>query len=182
MTACLKPRENVRSTTPFEPRQVWAVLMIVTLLLSLTACGFRPRGYNKDLSERFSATYLDYLDDPEVGLGRELKRLITYNGGAVVEPENARITVAFSPISELARQVALSGDGSFKEYERTYTTLVQVTDNETGIMLGSREIRTTRYVQEDERRILASEEQLEISKKSAAKDLAAKILRYLEQF
>lgn len=157
-------------------------LAMVAVLFTVSACGFKPRGMHSELSERFAATHLSYSDDPEVGLGRELKRLINYNGGKVVEADAATVTVAFSPLSESARQVAISGDGSFKEYERHYTTLVRVTDNTTGLLLGSQEISAVRYVQEDERRILASEEQREVSKRSAGKDIAGKILRYLERF
>lgn len=156
--------------------------VLALVLLTLSACGFKPRGINSELSERFKATYLEYADDPEVGLGRELRRLINYNGGTVVEKDVATVTVSFTPLNDSARQVAISGDGSFKEYERTYVTLVRVTDNESGILLGSQEISAVRYVQEDDRRILASEEQREVSKRAAGKDIAGKILRYLERF
>lgn len=166
---------------PLSSRYLSLSFMLI-VLLTLLGCGFQPRGANNELSHRFDATYLSYITDPEVGLGREVRRLITYNGGTLVEKDNATVTVSFTPISDSARQVAISGDGSFKEYERHYVTLVQVTDNETGLLLGSQEISTVRYVQEDERKILASEEQREISKKSAAKDIAGKILRYLGRF
>lgn len=152
------------------------------LLTILSGCGFKLRGTDTQLSERFQHTFFDENTAIESDFAKKIKQLLTVNGANLVTRQQANIGIHITPIKAYSRQIALSGSGAIKEYERTFSTVVTLTDLKNGIQLGSRSIETTRLVQLDDRRVLAGEEQSEITKNAAEHALAQSIIRYLESF
>lgn len=157
-------------------------LVFSFLLMVLAGCGFALRGTTTPLPERFAKTYFHETLVAEDALHRRVKQLIVVSGGQLVAKDNATVGVNISAVKEQSRQIALSGNGAIKEYERTFSTTVTVTEIATSIQLGSRVLSTTRNVQLDERRVLAGEEQSSVTKEVAERALAQAVIRYLKSF
>ncbi|MPV85206.1 LPS-assembly lipoprotein LptE [Ostreibacterium oceani] len=163
----------------------WILLCLSCLLmLGNLGCGFQLKGTATQLSTRFDSTYVNPIDTlKNNGLSRQLERLINVNGGkTVANIDDASIAVNITPVTTQSRQIALSSDASLKEYERIYTTTVTVTDLQSGVQLGQRQLSSTRHVQLDDRKVLAGEEQSKITQDSAERDLAYRIMHYLTAF
>ncbi len=156
-------------------------ISLVTSLLFVASCGFHLRGYDESsqLSARFDKTYVQISDNY---LESQIKRLINNSGGKVVKDDEAITKVSISSIKKDKRQIALSGDGSLKEYEQTYNITVTVSDISNGIQLGNRKLSTIKFIQLDSRKILAGEEQSDIVKKNATRELAKRVMSYLRAF
>lgn len=151
--------------------------------LLLTACGFQLRGKaDASLSSRFATVYLSESLPREGFFYQRLHHLIIVNGGHPGAKETARTEVAVTPVVSKQRQIALSSSGTLKEYERTFTTVVTVTDLQSSIRLGSRKISSQKNIQLDDLAVLAGEEQSSIIRKAAERDLAQAVIRYLESF
>lgn len=158
------------------------LLLNCCLLMLLSGCGFALRGTTTPLPARFEKTYFHEIQHTDDTLHRRVKRLITLSGGKLVERSEASVSIALTKVEISSRQIALSGNGSVKEYERTYYTTVTVTEITTGIQLGSRVLSTKHNVQLDDRRVLAGEEQSAVTQDVAERSLAQAVMRYLKSF
>lgn len=158
------------------------ILIAVLCSFLMVGCGFKLRGIDTQLSDRFAQTYVSSGDSLESDFSRKIKQLIHVNGGQVVAREFAQLKVHVTPVKVYSRQIALSDSGAIKEFERTYSTVVTLVDLSNGIQLGSRQISTTRFIQLDDRRVLAGEEQSEVTENNAENALAQSVIRYLESF
>ncbi len=158
-------------------------ILLLTTLWVLSACGFQLRGSaNTHLSARFAKTYLVNALVTNDFFYQSIHRLIVANGGQIVDKQEALVAVNITPIRSSQRQIAISGNGALKEYERTFSTTVTLVDLSNGHQLGSREITTARNIQLDDRLVLAGEEQSAIIRREAERTLAQSIMRYLESF
>ncbi len=158
-------------------------ILLLTALWVLSACGFQLRGTaNTQLSARFNKTYLVNALVTNDFFYQSIHQLIIANGGQIVDKQAALIAVNITPIRSSQRQIALSGNGALKEYERTFSTTVTLVDLQNNKQLGSREITTTRNIQLDDRLVLAGEEQSAIIRREAERALAQSIMRYLQSF
>ncbi len=158
------------------------MILLSGMVLCLSSCGFALRGTTTPLPARFDKTYFhDTLEEQEA-LHRRVKQLIIVGGGHLVPKAQATVAVNVGPVSMSSRQIALSGNGAIKEFERTYSTTVTVTEVATGIQLGSRVLSTTRNVQLDDRRALAGEEQSAVTKDVAERALSQAVMQYLKSF
>ncbi len=156
------------------------LLLIITTTL-ITGCGFKLRGVDDagKLSDKFKKTYLSISDEY---LESQIKRLINNSGGKVVNKKEATTKVRVSSLSSKKRQIALSGDGSLREYEQTYKISVTVSDLSNGISLGTRELSTIKFIQLDKRKVLAGEEQSDVVRKAAIRNLSKRVMSYLHAF
>lgn len=155
----------------------------VSILMFLSGCGFALRGTTTPLPTRFAKTYFHETLASEDALHRRVKQLIVVGGGQLLDDTTeATVSVAVGAVQIRSRQIALSGNGAIKEFERTYSTTVTVTEMPTGIQLGSRVLSTTRNVQLDDRRVLAGEEQSSVTKEVAERALAQAVIQYLKSF
>lgn len=154
----------------------------VLIFFGLSGCGFALRGVSSPLPERFAKTYLQDVMVPNNRFQRRIEQLIVLGGGHSVERDVANVKISVSDITTYSRQIALSGNGAAKEYERTFSTTVTITDLTTGIQLGSRQLSTTRNIQLDDRNVLAGEEQSEVTQSAAEHALANAVYQYLKTF
>lgn len=160
-------------------------IMLATLILSgllLSSCGFKLRGTGIQLSAKFQKTYIDDDNINDTNFYDRIKKLIVLNGARLVDQKQAIIGVHFSPIKVSSRQIALSDNGSLKEYEKTYSTTITVIDESNDIHLGSRVITTVRNVQLDDEHVLANEEQMNTTSEDAYHTLAQSVLLYLQSY
>lgn len=155
---------------------------VVFILVSffMTACGFQLRGLSHNLSQQFSAVYMQEADNQ--AFQEKVRKLITANGGQLVAKDRATIALYLSPVTTSSRQISLSSSGSLKEYERIYRTKVTIVDLTNQTQLGSRSISNTQYLQLDDLSPLAGEEQSKISLTAAESDLAQAVMSYLSTF
>lgn len=156
----------------------WGLL----LGLCLTSCGFQLRGVSTPLADDFQQTYLLEADSNSMSFYHQIKKLLTANGGGLVEKEAAKIIINTTPIETHSRQIALANNGTLKEYERTYRTTVTVIEANSSIQLGSRTLSTVRTLQLDDSNVVAGEEQSLITQTDAERALATAVIRYLESF
>ncbi len=151
--------------------------LLISLLLA--GCGFHLRGLNSQLSGKFKKTYLVEDNDSNVNLNQEVASLITLNGGQLVDKSQAIIRLVISPLKVKSRQIAISGDSTLKEYEKTYRANITIINQNDGSQIGQRVVSSIQQQQYDEKNVLASDEQSEITKEAAIRDLANEIIRYL---
>lgn len=158
-------------------------LMInIAVGLLLSGCGFALRGTATPLPARFEKTYFADQLATDDSFERRIKQLIVLGGGTLVERDIATVSVAVSEINTHSRQIAISGSGTTKEYERDYTATVTVVDLTSGAQLGSRKLSTTRNIQLNDSNALASEAQSTITQNDAEGDLAKAVMQYLKTF
>ncbi len=157
-------------------------LFVYALLLITLGCGFHPRGLNKELSQRFEKTYIKFNGDQNSFLYNQITRLIYTNGGNIVDKQAANIMLEITPLPVKSRQVALSGNGLIKEYNYIYPLSISIIDLKTKMTVDSRLLSVNKYIQLDDRKVLASEEQTDITKNSAYRSLSSLVINYLELF
>lgn len=157
-----------------------SIVAFIFMSFLMTACGFQLRGLNHNLSQQFSAVYMQETDNQ--AFQEKIKKLITANGGQLVAKDKATIALYVSPVTVSSRQISLSSSGSLKEYERTYQTKITIVNITDQTQLGSRSITNTQYLQLDDLSPQAGEEQSKISLTAAENDLAQAVMSYLSTF
>lgn len=97
-------------------------LLVLSLIVGMTACGFHLRSLG-DLP--FESIYVQGTSAP--GIARELKRLLAGSGVKVVSsPEDAQALVELMSEQSEKRILSLSGKGTVSEYDVFYRVTFRV--------------------------------------------------------
>ncbi len=160
----------------------YVLSLSIMFSLFFSGCGFQLRGLDNQLSDKFKKTYIVWKGDVDSLFYRNVKRLITLNGGRITDKKPAQTIIYLSPIAVDSRQIALSFDGSTKEYEKNYKTTVTIVDKDSGVKLGSRTIKTVQNIQLNDSQVLAGQEQTDITNANAETLLSQSVLLYLRSF
>lgn len=147
--------------------------------LLLASCGFALRGTDVHLPARFSNIYMQ-TSRPITAFAEDVKEQLRLNGANLTTQVLASVILEVGDVSTYSRQIAITGDSALREYERIYSAHVRVIEQATGQLLGERTVSTVRYIQEDERRLLASDEQANMIQTTAERVLAQRIIQYLK--
>lgn len=154
------------------------VFSLITVLF-LTACGFKPAGV-ADLPSDLQSVYVDVAANKP--LATLTAKLITQNGGKLVDKDVATTHVLISPMQRRERLVALSNNGAVKERERVYFATVRLVDRKSQVVTETRAVETRRFFQTDDTKKLSSPARERIVRDAAMRELASDILRYLATF
>ncbi len=165
-------------------RLIFSVGLVMSLMISsvISGCGFALRGTAIPLPARYSKTYFESESIKGVSnsLPKQVKELLVLGGGQLVPRKDASVSIHLSDIDSQSRQIVLAGNGTTKEYERTYRVTVTVVDLKSGVQLGSRTLSSTHNIQLNDTHVLAGQDEARTVQKSAEQSLAHQILRYLK--
>jgi LPS-assembly lipoprotein len=158
---------------------VAARLLLVSLVLLLSACGFQLRGSNGQSSMPFHSIYLAFPDTSALGI--ELKRNLRGGDGVTVVSEADKAEAQLDVISEARGKTILSlnSQGRVREYLLTYTLVFRVRDTKGAVLLAPTEIALKRSISFNENQTLAKESEEVLLYRDMQTDLVQQILRRL---
>jgi LPS-assembly lipoprotein len=156
-----------------------ARLLLVSLALLLSACGFQLRGSNGQFSMPFHSIYLAFPDTSALGI--ELKRNLRGGDGVTVVGEADKAEAQLDVISEARGKTILSlnSQGRVREYLLTYTLVFRVRDAKGAVLLAPTEIALKRSISFNENQTLAKESEEVLLYRDMQTDLVQQILRRL---
>ncbi|MES2129210.1 MAG: LPS assembly lipoprotein LptE [Pseudomonadota bacterium] len=156
-----------------------ARLLLVSLALLLSACGFQLRGSNGQFSMPFHSIYLAFPDTSALGI--ELKRNLRGGDGVTVVTEADKAEAQLDVISEARGKTILSlnSQGRVREYLLTYTLVFRVRDGKGKELLAPTEIALKRSISFNENQTLAKESEEVLLYRDMQTDLVQQILRRL---
>ena len=156
-----------------------ARLLLLSLALCLSACGFQLRGSNGQFSMPFHSIYLAFPDTSALGI--ELKRNLRGGDGVTVVSEAGKAEAQLDVISEARGKTILSlnSQGRVREYLLTYTLVFRVRDGKGADLLAPTEIALKRSISFNENQTLAKESEEVLLYRDMQTDLVQQILRRL---
>ena len=149
--------------------------LVVALLLTLAACGFRLRGTADVPFETI------FLPGATGGIALDLKRNIQVGTNAKVV-DNAAQAEAVMQFTEEAKQkevLSLTGTGKVREFQLRYRVGFRVHDGKGGEYVPQSTIQLTRDVTFNDTEILAKEQEEQILFRDMQTDMVQQILRRL---
>jgi len=132
------------------------VMILLSLMLSMTACGFRLRG-NVEVPEVLQQTHISGVAEFSQ-LNQELKRVLQRSGSEVLSrPENAKSIISISGESFRRRVLSVDAQGRTSEYELRYRYDFNIRGADGEEIVRKQTIDLTRDYQFDPNNILAKD-------------------------
>ena len=149
--------------------------LVVALLLTLTACGFRLRGTANVPFETL------YLPGATGGIALDLKRNIQIgtNAKVVDDAAKAQAVMQFTEEAKQKEVLSLTGTGKVREFQLRYRVGFRVHDGKGGEYVPQSTIQLTRDVTFNDTEILAKEQEEQILFRDMQTDMVQQILRRL---
>ena len=149
--------------------------LVVALLLTLTACGFRLRGTANVPFETL------YLPGATGGIALDLKRNIQVgtNAKVVDDAAKAEAVLQFTEETKQKEVLSLTGTGKVREFQLRYRVGFRVHDGKGGDYVPQSTIQLTRDVTFNDTEILAKEQEEQILFRDMQTDMVQQILRRL---
>ena len=149
--------------------------LVVALLLTLAACGFRLRGTANVPFETL------YLPGATGGIALDLKRNIQIgtNAKVVDDPAKAEAVLQFTEEAKQKEVLSLTGTGKVREFQLRYRVGFRVHDGKGGEYVPQSTIQLTRDVTFNDTEILAKEQEEQILFRDMQTDMVQQILRRL---
>jgi len=149
--------------------------LVVALLLTLAACGFRLRGTANVPFETL------YLPGATGGIALDLKRNIQVgtNAKVVDDAAKAEAVLQFTEETKQKEVLSLTGTGKVREFQLRYRVGFRVHDNKGGEYVPQSSIQLTRDVTFNDTEILAKEQEEQILFRDMQTDMVQQILRRL---
>ena len=149
--------------------------LVVALLLTLAACGFRLRGTAEVPFETI------FLPGATGGIALDLKRNIQVgtNAKVVDDPAKAEAVLQFTEETRQKEVLSLTGAGRVREFQLRYRVGFRVHDGKGGDYVPQSTIQLTRDVTFNDTEILAKEQEEQILFRDMQTDMVQQILRRL---
>ena len=149
--------------------------LVVALLLTLAACGFKLRGTADVPFETI------YLPGANGGIALDLKRNIQIgtNAKVVDDPAKAEAVLQFTEEARQKEVLSLTGTGKVREFQLRYRVGFRVHDGKGGDYVPQSTIQLTRDVTFNDTEILAKEQEEQLLFRDMQSDMVQQILRRL---
>ena len=149
--------------------------LVVALLLTLAACGFRLRGTADVPFETI------FLPGATGGIALDLKRNIQVgtNAKVVDDAAKAEAVLQFTEETKQKEVLSLTGTGKVREFQLRYRVGFRVHDGKGGDYVPQSTIQLTRDVTFNDTEILAKEQEEQILVRDMQTDMVQQILRRL---
>lgn len=149
--------------------------LVVALLLTLAACGFRLRGTAEVPFETL------FLPGATGGIALDLKRNIQVgtNAKVVDDPAKAEAVLQFTEETRQKEVLSLTGTGKVREFQLRYRVGFRVHDGKGGEYIPQSTIQLTRDVTFNDTEILAKEQEEQLLFRDMQTDMVQQILRRL---
>ena len=149
--------------------------LVVALLLTLAACGFKLRGTAEVPFETL------FLPGATGGIALDLKRNIQIgtNAKVVDDPAKAEAVLQFTEETRQKEILSLTGTGRVREFQLRYRVGFRVHDNKGGEYVPQSSIQLTRDVTFNDTEILAKEQEEQILFRDMQTDMVQLIMRRL---
>ena len=149
--------------------------LVVALLLTLAACGFKLRGTAEVPFETL------FLPGATGGIALDLKRNIQVgtNAKVVDDAAKAEAVLQFTEETKQKEVLSLTGTGKVREFQLRYRVGFRVHDNKGGEYVPQSSIQLTRDVTFNDTEILAKEQEEQILFRDMQTDMVQQILRRL---
>ena len=149
--------------------------LVVALLLTLAACGFRLRGTAEVPFETI------FLPGATGGIALDLKRNIQVGTRAKVvdDASQAEAVLQFTEETRAKEVLSLTGTGKVREFQLRYQVGFRVHDGKGGEYVPQSTIQLTRDVTFNDAEILAKEQEEQILFRDMQTDMVQQILRRL---
>ena len=149
--------------------------LVVALLLTLAACGFRLRGTAEVPFETI------FLPGATGGIALDLKRNIQVGTRAKVVDDagKAEAVLQFTEETRAKEVLSLTGTGKVREFQLRYQVGFRVHDGKGGEYVPPSTIQLTRDVTFNDAEILAKEQEEQILFRDMQSDMVQQILRRL---
>ena len=149
--------------------------LVVALLLTLAACGFRLRGTADVPFETI------FLPGATGGIALDLKRNIQVgtNAKVVDDPGKAEAVLQFTEETRQKEVLSLTGAGRVREFQLRYRVGFRVHDGKGGEYIPQSTIQLTRDVTFNDTEILAKEQEEQILFRDMQADMVQQIMRRL---
>ena len=149
--------------------------LVVALLLTLAACGFKLRGTAEVPFETL------FLPGATGGIALDLKRNIQVgtNAKVVDDPGKAEAVLQFTEETRQKEVLSLTGAGRVREFQLRYRVGFRVHDGKGGEYIPQSTIQLTRDVTFNDTEILAKEQEEQILFRDMQADMVQQILRRL---
>ena len=149
--------------------------LVVALLLTLAACGFKLRGTAEVPFETL------FLPGATGGIALDLKRNIQVgtNAKVVDDPAKAEAVLQFTEETRQKEVLSLTGAGRVREFQLRYRVGFRVHDGKGGEYIPQSTIQLTRDVTFNDTEILAKEQEEQILFRDMQADMVQQILRRL---
>ena len=149
--------------------------LVVALLLTLAACGFRLRGTADVPFETI------FLPGATGGIALDLKRNIQVGTKAKVvdDASQAEAVLQFTEETRAKEVLSLTGTGKVREFQLRYQVGFRVHDGKGGEYVPQSTIQLTRDVTFNDAEILAKEQEEQILFRDMQSDMVQQILRRL---
>ncbi len=152
-------------------------ILAISLLLTLTACGFQLRG---QASLPFETIYISFpVGHP---IGTDLKRLIKAgtNTRIVDKAKSAQTTLEIISVVNDKQIMSVSGGGRVREFELRYRVSFRLVDAKGADLIPTNEIALRRILPYTDAQVVAKEGEEAMLVKEMQNDSAQQILRRLE--
>jgi LPS-assembly lipoprotein len=149
--------------------------LVVALLLTLAACGFKLRGTAEVPFETL------FLPGATGGIALDLKRNIQVgtNAKVVDDPAKAEAVLQFTEETRQKEVLSLTGAGRVREFQLRYRVGFRVHDGKGGEYIPQSTIQLTRDVTFNDTEILAKEQEEQLLFRDMQADMVQQILRRL---
>jgi LPS-assembly lipoprotein len=153
---------------------------MISVMLSLAACGFQLRG-SASLPPEMAKTHLQ-IEDEYGPFARRLRDLLSQNGVKFVDRENATAVLRV-PVNRVSREVLTIGDNArVREYRITHAVQFSVVDAEGKVLVPEQSIKQAREISFDEQAILAASREQEYLQQDLVKTLSLMMVSRLGNF
>jgi LPS-assembly lipoprotein len=151
-------------------------LLVVSLALLLSACGFHLRG-QADLP--FSTLYVD--GDQNSSFVNELERAISAGSNTQLVDQAAQAEAVLQILSETREKkiLSLSGGGRVREFQLNYRVAFRLHDSKGGDLIPNSEIALKRDISFSDTQVLAKESEEALLYRDMQSDAVQQILRRL---
>jgi len=149
--------------------------LVVALLLTLTACGFRLRGTANVPFETL------YLPGATGGIALDLKRNIQVgtNAKVVDDAAKAEAVLQFTEETKQKEVLSLTGTGKVREFQLRYRVGFRVHDGKGNNYVPQSTLELTRDVTYDDADVLAKESEEQLLYRDMQGDMVQQIMRRL---
>ena len=149
--------------------------LVVALLLTLTACGFRLRGTANVPFETL------YLPGATGGIALDLKRNIQIgtNAKVVDDAAKAQAVMQFTEEAKQKEVLSLTGTGKVREFQLRYRVGFRVHDGKGNNYVPQSTLELTRDVTYDDADVLAKESEEQLLYRDMQGDMVQQIMRRL---
>jgi len=158
--------------------RVILTMMMASILLILTACGFKLRGFGEEVSFKNL-----YIQGSTLGVSKDLTRTLRSNGVKIVESlEEADLALELVSEGNEKRIMSLSGGGLVREFELNYRINFRIRDPKNPLWGPVQTVSTRRDYSYDDTNLLAKDQEEARLNSDMRNDAIRELMRRLSAY